>query len=78
MILTAITTIIKDEVNVAVHGPFENHAKANGWMQREYDTLMGLTSHMGIEGDDSDASHFYAKSDDLEIHWQIVEAKPIF
>jgi hypothetical protein len=49
--------------NVNLHGPYPNHAKANGAMQRMFDEyveeLQADDPDAGIESDDSDASHFH-------------------
>lgn len=54
------------------YGPFESHQEANRVMQCLYDKMAEADDFM--EGDDSDASHFYAETEEIgRREWHIFE-----
>ena len=57
-------------------GPFDNHPRANGFMQKMYDNELENPQSEVIESDDSDAELFSVVFDDeSQVTWRAIECQ---
>ena len=61
----------KSESHPILWGPFNSHAKANAYMQHNFD--VEVRTERLEQTDDTDPSHFTAEDGDITLHWFIVE-----